>query len=95
MFAAMTTFQWTALTDTGAVAIAYDTLRSDDPSSFSTAFCLESSGADLQSADGFALAPGVLRSYLVRGVNACPAPSGEGSLGTRTGGTPRTAPPCP
>jgi hypothetical protein len=89
------TFHWTALTDTGALAIAYDTLRSDDPSTFGAAFCLESSGADLQSTDGFAVAPGVLRSYLVRGVNACPAPSGEGSLGARSDGTPRTAPPCP
>ena len=90
-----TTFVWTALTDTGALAIAYDTLRSDDPSSFSASVCVESSGGDLQSTDGAPIAPGVLRAYLVRGVNACPFPSGEGSLGTTSAGMSRTAPPCP
>ena len=91
----VTTILWTAPADPGALSIAYDTIRSDDPADFGAAICLESGGADLETAEGDAIAPDVLRSFLIRAVNACPAPTGEGSLGMTSTGTPRTASACP
>jgi len=74
--------------ETGALAIAYDTIRSEDPADFGAAVCLESGGADLEATDGDAIAPDVLRSYLIRAVNACPAPAGDGPLGETSTGSP-------
>lgn len=71
----------------------YDTLRSTDPGDFQgAALCLETDGEDRLTLDPDIPAAGTAFFYQVRAQNRCP--SGEGPLGTDSGGTPRPARPC-
>jgi len=90
-----TTLHWNAPVVLGAVSVVYDTLRSLSPSDFvTTAACLETDdGTDTQAATHEAPPLGQVLYYLVRAQNNCPA--GEGSLGTRSDGTPRIGRTCP
>ena len=90
-----TDLDWTPPTDLGGVAVAYDTIRSDDPSDFvTTAVCVESDdGTDTSSFDAATPGVGAANYYLIRAENQCP--SGQGSLGNSSDGTPRTGRTCP
>lgn len=80
----------------GGSATTYDVLRSTNPTSFAAAACLpDPNPSDLGYADGDLPLPGAAFSYLVRATNACPAGAGDGTLGTGSGGSPRSAPTCP
>jgi uncharacterized lipoprotein YddW (UPF0748 family) len=86
------TLTWQAPADPGGVsAPVYDTLRSTKTASFAGAVCIEAGGRDQRTRDADEPAPATGFYYLVRGDNPCP---GEGSLGTRSDGTARSALPC-
>ena len=88
------TLTWSAVTQTGGsgIVLVYDTLRSSAPGGFATASCLESDdGHDTAALDTAIPAPKSVFFYLVRAQNSC----GPGSLGTGTGGLPRSGPACP
>jgi len=70
-------------------------VRSSTPSNFTSgAVCSETNdGPNTASSDSGTPAPGSTFFYLVRGENNCP--SGQGSLGNQSNGTPRTARTCP
>jgi hypothetical protein len=90
------TLSWSPPADPGGLvsALVYDTLRSGSPADFNAAVCVESNGgSDTAAQDAATPAPGAFFSYLVRGENACP--NGEGPLGNRSNGTPRTGTACP
>jgi hypothetical protein len=87
---------WSTPTDPGGnlSALAYDTIRSGVASDFvSAATCVESDGSDTASSEETAPAAGAGYFYLVRAQNACPA--GQGPLGNRSDGSPRSARICP
>jgi photosystem II stability/assembly factor-like uncharacterized protein len=90
-----TSLSWTAPAQVGgAVAVAYDTIASDDPDDFAgaAASCVESDdAADTSATDSVAPAPGALRAFLVRAENPC----GSGTAGTASDGVPRAARDCP
>jgi hypothetical protein len=92
-----TSISWTAPASLGgtAASILYDTVRSANPSNFVGAgFCVETNnGPNTTAADPVPPAIGSRFYYLIRGENACP--SGQGSLGNQSNGTPRTARTCP
>ena len=79
---------WSAPTNPGGTVVLYDTLRTDDPSNFDAAVCLESDDTDLSATDG--TTPPALYAYLVRAQNAC-----GGTLGTDSAGTKRSGAACP
>jgi hypothetical protein len=89
------TLTWSAPALPGGTAgsAVYDTIRSSSPSDFVTAAtCVESNdGANTSATDTAVPAAGSRFAYLVRAQNTC----GEGTLGTRTDGTPRVARACP
>jgi hypothetical protein len=86
---------WTAPVVLGGTpaSILYDTIRSSNPADFvGSATCVESNdGPNTSAVDPATPSPGERFSYLVRAQNAC----GEGTPGTRSNGTPRTARACP
>jgi hypothetical protein len=91
---ATTTLAWLPPSSPGAVAVAYDLLRSPDGSDFfSPAVCLEADEADRWAQDNDAPASGDVFHYLVRGENDCPG--GSGAMGAASGGTPRVGIACP
>lgn len=79
----------------GASSTQYDTLRSANPSDFSTSItCIESGdGLDMQATDADTPALGQAYYYLVRAENACP--DSEGPLGVDSSGIPRPGVSCP
>jgi hypothetical protein len=86
---------WSAPAAPGATIPGYDLLRSSSAQDFVTgAECIVTSGATLGGIDPDAPAPGGIFYYLVRAVDGCPG-GGEGSLGARSDGTPRTGRSCP
>ncbi|HJQ96727.1 MAG TPA: putative metal-binding motif-containing protein [Candidatus Polarisedimenticolaceae bacterium] len=93
----VTNISWLAPTNIGgtAASITYDTVRSVNPSNFvGIGVCVESNnGPNTVAADPVAPTVGQRFYYLIRGENACP--SGQGSLGNQSNGTPRTARTCP
>ena len=91
----VTSLTWSAPTAPGGSSILYDTVRSSTPSNFTSgAVCSETNdGPNTASSDSGTPAPGSTFFYLVRGENNCP--SGQGSLGNQSNGTPRTARTCP
>jgi cysteine-rich repeat protein len=93
---ALTTLQWSPPVEPGAVYVLYDTIRANQPANFligSTACVEEDDGSDTASTDDYTPADGSVSFYLVRAENGCP--SGEGSLGTRSDGSPRVGRSCP
>jgi hypothetical protein len=89
------TLSWNAPEEPGGSpgSIAFDTLRSEDPASFTAAVCIESDdGSDRSAIDPQLPPPGAVWGYLVRADNACP---GEGSLGRTGGGEIRAGSSCP
>ena len=91
----LTTLTWQAPVAPGAATVSYDTIRSGNPANFvQGASCVEANGSDQMSVDGGGNLPaGAVFYYLVRAENDCPI--GDGDLGLRTGGIPRTARSCP
>ena len=89
------TLAWSAPADPGGITAAYDTLRSGTAGNFgAAAVCVEADdSSDRSSVDAAVPAPGGVYFYLVRAENTCPA--GQGSLGTRSDGTPRAGRTCP
>jgi hypothetical protein len=85
---------WDPPHDMGSWDVFYDTLRSEVPSDFNVAACIESDdGLDLMSEDGDPILPGLIYFYLVRAQNFCP--DGEGSLGADSRLQQRQGRPCP
>jgi len=88
---------WLAPANPGGqtAAIVYDPIRSATPSNFVTsASCVTVAGPGVTtSSDPSDPGAGGAFFYLVRATNACP--SGDGSLGTRSNGTPRAGRTCP
>jgi alpha-tubulin suppressor-like RCC1 family protein len=92
--AGTTTLVWTPPEDPGGTGLAFDTLRADGSQGFEAAVCLETDGGpDALSTDDTLPPPDTAFFYLVRCENTCP--SGQGSVGTGTGETPRPAASCP
>jgi len=89
--------EWDAPVDSGSASVRYDTIRSTDPTSFGVeATCVESGDAsDTLATDPAVPVIGSVFFYLVRGVNDCPGGSGQGDLGSDSGGTPRSGRSCP
>ncbi len=85
--------QWDPPADLGGDAVFYDSLRSDDPSDFLAATCIETDGADTTSPAAQTPPPGATSFYLVRAENVCPA--GQGSLGQGSSGAERFGAVCP
>ena len=77
-----------------AVFPRYDLLRSTTPSSFLAATCVESDDFDTTALDPAIPSPGSAVFYVLRGDN-CTFSDGQGSLGTKTGGTQRQGRNCP
>jgi hypothetical protein len=88
-----TSLSWSAPTAPGGTSPFYDTVRSNTASNFVTgATCVETNnGPNTVSTDTGTPAP--VFFYLIRCENACP--SGQGTLGNASNGTPRTARTCP
>jgi hypothetical protein len=86
---------WSAPAAPGALAVDYETVRSDDPSDFMTgAVCLVSVDPTATTAmDEKIPGPGSVLHYLVRAMNGCPA--GTGPLGEGSDGSIRSAISCP
>ena len=91
----VTNLSWSAPVAPGATSLQYDTLRSPNPSNFiAVATCVETNnGPNTVSADPVIPSLGTCFYYLIRAENACP--SGQGTLGTASNGTPRAARTCP
>ncbi|MEW5806695.1 MAG: hypothetical protein AB1756_05030 [Acidobacteriota bacterium] len=90
----ITTLTWNPPSDPGATSVFYDTIRSTDPSDFSSdASCIESDGSDATSSDSDMPPDGKVFYYLIRAENECP--DGQGSMGKDSSGNERTALPCP
>lgn len=90
-FATHDGFGWGEPLPPGGTAPVYDALRSDTPSSFAGALCLEGDGSDTSAMDAQSPLPGSFFSYLVRAENAC----GSGTLGFSSGGVQHVGPACP
>jgi len=80
--------QWTVPSAPGGLAVQYDLLRSAVASSFLSPACVASNVLATSASDP--AVPSPVFFYLVRSENAC-----GGSLGMRSGGTPRTGGSCP
>jgi hypothetical protein len=70
--------------------IQYDALASPS-ATFGTAACVATDASLPSFDDAVVPALGEVRHYLTRAQNVC----AQGTLGTRSDGTPRTAPACP
>jgi hypothetical protein len=91
---ASTQLTWTPPGVTGSSApLAYDLLRAPAPDASSSAICLVTDSSATLAADAEVPPVDTAFFYLVRARNACP--SGVGSLGADSSGTPRLAPDCP
>jgi hypothetical protein len=89
-----TVLSWLPPVETGAIAVRYDTLRSDLPGDFfDAAVCLESDDGDVLTEDGVLPAVGSIFHYLIRAENDCPG--GTGAMGTDSAGVPRSGRSCP
>jgi hypothetical protein len=96
MISGASTLTWSAPSVLGATSVLYDTIRSSDPSDFTTsATCVDPNDPDTMSTDVEDPVTGRSFYFLVRAENACPAPLGIGSLGTDSGGVPRMGRSCP
>ena len=85
---------WQAPVHPGATSVVYDTLRSLSASDFhGPAVCIDPDGVDTVTDDADATASVDDFYYLIRVENACPG--GTGSLGSDSGGEPRTGLNCP
>jgi len=96
MFASPTSLTWSVPADPGALAssLVYDTLRSATAGGFLAATCVESDeGPNTTAVDVAEPASRQAFFYLSRAQSSCP--SGSGSLGTDSAGTPRTGAACP
>jgi hypothetical protein len=91
-FTGQTMLTWAEPPEPGATSVLYDTLRSADATDFSAAACIDTNGADAETADADEPAAGSAFFYLVRAENDCPA--GDGSLGTTSEGVERLGPDC-
>jgi len=78
--------------DPGGSFTYYDTLRATTASDYMAATCVESDDAMPTTLDATKPAAGQVLFYLTRADNDCP---GEGPLGDRSDGTPRTGRTCP
>ncbi len=87
------TLTWTPPAEPGCVAVAYDTLRSQDAFDFTFgAVCVETNdGADTTAVDTTAPAPGEVLYYLTRARDGC----GCGCLGYRSDAGERIGRSCP
>jgi hypothetical protein len=85
---------WNAPAAPGALAVVYETVRSDDPSDFMTgAVCLTFfDPTATTSMDGKIPEQSSAFHYLVRATNGCPA--GTGPMGERSDGSSRSAISC-
>jgi hypothetical protein len=94
-FTSATALAWDPPASPGGSGIRYDTLRADSPGGFTSAgTCVESDdGSNTQATDASTPALGGVFFYLLRGENDCP--SGQGTLGTNSAGTPRSGRNCP
>jgi hypothetical protein len=79
---------WSAPLVPGGTGVSYDLLRATRADDFMGATCLATGQSTTSASDGESPASGFY--YLVRVANACGT-----NLGTRSDGTPRTAPSCP
>ena len=76
------------------LGVAYDVIRTVNPFNFvSQGICVESDSPDEQSVDSTDPPAYVVLFYLSRATNNCPI--GNGPVGERSDGTPRTARSCP
>jgi photosystem II stability/assembly factor-like uncharacterized protein len=94
-FTGPTTLSWAEPADLGGTpgSVLFDTLRSTSAANFASAppaVCLDPHDPDLSAIDTEAPSPGIAFYYLVRAINAC----GEGTLGTRSNGSPRVGIAC-
>ena len=90
------TISWSPPLDFGGDSVAYDTVRSSSGSDFVTlASCVESDGSDSIAIDSPIPTIGGVFFYLIRAENACPGTEGQGSVGTDSNGTARSARACP
>ena len=90
------TLEWEEPDDLGgaASALAYDVLRSSDPSDFSAAVCVEADdGTDRQADDAEVPEIGAVWFFLVRAETGCPA--AVGTLGVNSDGIERSGRQCP
>ena len=81
---------WSPPASPGGTVVRYDALASTS-APFSTSSCVATDVATPSFDDPVVPDMGSVRHYLTRARNVC----ANGSLGTRSDGTPRTAPPCP
>ena len=92
----VTTLSWATPSSPGGTSLAYDTLRSTDPSDFTVATCVEQNDSSNMIATDATTPPlGAAYYYLVRGENVCPIGFGIGSVGTDSAGVPRASRLCP
>ncbi len=88
--------QWLAPGDLGGqpATLLYDTLRATSPTGFVAGICVESNdGVDTAATDTTLPTIATAVYYLVRAENSCP--SGLGTLGKSSAGTPRSGRSCP
>jgi subtilisin family serine protease len=83
-----TVLEWTPPADPGATTVAYDVLRTTDPSDLPGATCVASATGDTSVED--AAMPGQVFYYAVQTVNPCGTDAGSAS-----DGTPREGASCP
>jgi hypothetical protein len=87
-------FAWQAPISPGGSQVLYDVIRSSNRSDYVTAAdCIATDTSNLSASDPQLPPPGGIFYYLVRAQSGCVP--GEGSLGTDSSGTPRTARHCP
>ena len=91
-----TVLEWTSPADPGGISWTFELLRSSGASGFATGTCLALDDPFLPMAlDEEIPLNGEVYHYLVRAGNACPAVSGEGSLGADSSGQERSGTTCP
>jgi N-acetylneuraminic acid mutarotase len=95
MFTNQSTVAWSPPALPGAAADTYDLLRSPVASDFSSteAVCVTTDIAGTTAGDAAEPSVGKFLFYLVRARNGCP--SGQGTLGTASDGSPRSGRSCP
>ena len=90
-----TILDWTSPAQQGGLALTYETVRTADPQDFAifSGCVADADPSDTTNIDTDDPAPGVLFSYLVRAVNACP--NGRGTFGVDSDFVERLASACP